>query len=300
MTDKEALARSVFGKDIEGFELDGTWLDRLDMGFDFEDILGDVPDTASPADGLVPQVADDLALELAGELAGTVPDFATVQPFAPGDDDAHLPGMPALLGAFAVGVQPSLEPTPLDTLEPELYAMVPQAPAMPAVPTAVYDAYAPAPAVVAAPAHAHDAYAASYAVPAPPAPTSSSRAAVAPAPRTATATRTPARSVMSRAAAAAAAVSGRLRIVRYGDAAGESLSRAERVARYRLKRKSRVFGKTIRYASRKAYAEVRPRIKGRFAKKEELEAWRAAEVAMRAGGGMHEAGHGHMLVVPVM
>lgn len=74
-----------------------------------------------------------------------------------------------------------------------------------------------------------------------------------------------------------------VRIVRYGDAAGESLSRAERVARYREKRKNRRFEKTIRYASRKAYAEVRPRIKGRFAKKEELEAWRQAEAAMKGG-----------------
>jgi hypothetical protein len=85
-------------------------------------------------------------------------------------------------------------------------------------------------------------------------------------------------------AAAAAAGSASVRIVRYGDAAGESLSRAERVARYREKRKNRKFEKTIRYASRKAYAEVRPRIKGRFAKKEELEAWREAEAAMKAAG----------------
>lgn len=38
--------------------------------------------------------------------------------------------------------------------------------------------------------------------------------------------------------------------------------------RYREKRKSRKFEKTVRYASRKAYAEVRPRVKGRFAKKD--------------------------------
>jgi hypothetical protein len=81
------------------------------------------------------------------------------------------------------------------------------------------------------------------------------------------------------------AQSGPVRIVRYGDAAGETLSRAERVARYREKRKNRRFEKTIRYASRKAYAEVRPRIKGRFAKKEEVEAWKQAEVAMKGGPG---------------
>ncbi|CAA6672212.1 unnamed protein product [Spirodela intermedia] len=39
--------------------------------------------------------------------------------------------------------------------------------------------------------------------------------------------------------------------------------------RYREKRKNRKFEKTIRYASRKAYAETRPRIKGRFAKRTE-------------------------------
>jgi hypothetical protein len=43
--------------------------------------------------------------------------------------------------------------------------------------------------------------------------------------------------------------------------------REARVLRYREKRKNRKFEKTIRYASRKAYAETRPRIKGRFAKR---------------------------------
>ncbi|KAL5207485.1 hypothetical protein ABZP36_031920 [Zizania latifolia] len=43
--------------------------------------------------------------------------------------------------------------------------------------------------------------------------------------------------------------------------------REARLMRYREKRKNRRFVKTIRYASRKAYAETRPRIKGRFAKR---------------------------------
>ncbi|KAF5456272.1 hypothetical protein F2P56_025772 [Juglans regia] len=47
--------------------------------------------------------------------------------------------------------------------------------------------------------------------------------------------------------------------------------REARVLRYREKRKNRKFEKTIRYASRKAYAETRPRIKGRFAKRTEIE-----------------------------
>ncbi len=48
--------------------------------------------------------------------------------------------------------------------------------------------------------------------------------------------------------------------------------RAARLMRYREKRKNRRFEKTIRYASRKAYAETRPRIKGRFAKRADHDA----------------------------
>lgn len=50
-----------------------------------------------------------------------------------------------------------------------------------------------------------------------------------------------------------------------------SADREARVLRYREKRKNRKFEKTIRYASRKAYAETRPRIKGRFAKRTGVE-----------------------------
>lgn len=49
------------------------------------------------------------------------------------------------------------------------------------------------------------------------------------------------------------------------------MDREARVMRYREKRKNRKFEKTIRYASRKAYAETRPRIKGRFAKRTEID-----------------------------
>ncbi|XP_068651882.1 zinc finger protein CONSTANS-LIKE 4-like [Aristolochia californica] len=56
-----------------------------------------------------------------------------------------------------------------------------------------------------------------------------------------------------------------------GSAQLSGLDREARVLRYREKRKNRKFEKTIRYASRKAYAETRPRIKGRFAKRTELE-----------------------------
>ncbi|XP_057767259.1 zinc finger protein CONSTANS-LIKE 5-like [Salvia miltiorrhiza] len=47
--------------------------------------------------------------------------------------------------------------------------------------------------------------------------------------------------------------------------------REARVLRYKEKRKNRKFEKTIRYASRKAYAETRPRVKGRFAKRTDSE-----------------------------
>lgn len=49
------------------------------------------------------------------------------------------------------------------------------------------------------------------------------------------------------------------------------MDREARVLRYREKRKNRKFEKTIRYASRKAYAETRPRIKGRFAKRTDVD-----------------------------
>lgn len=49
----------------------------------------------------------------------------------------------------------------------------------------------------------------------------------------------------------------------------QPLAREACVMRYKEKRKNRKFEKTIRYASRKAYAESRPRIKGRFAKRSE-------------------------------
>ncbi|KAL7605840.1 hypothetical protein Lser_V15G20419 [Lactuca serriola] len=45
------------------------------------------------------------------------------------------------------------------------------------------------------------------------------------------------------------------------------IDRKARVLRYMEKKKRRKFEKRIRYESRKAYAEIRPRIKGRFAKR---------------------------------
>lgn len=56
------------------------------------------------------------------------------------------------------------------------------------------------------------------------------------------------------------------------------MDREARVLRYREKKKTRKFEKTIRYASRKAYAETRPRIKGRFAKRTDADAEVEVEV----------------------
>ncbi|KQK18616.1 zinc finger protein HD1 [Brachypodium distachyon] len=50
-----------------------------------------------------------------------------------------------------------------------------------------------------------------------------------------------------------------------------SMDREARVLRYKEKKKTRKFEKTTRYATRKAYAEARPRIKGRFAKRSDAE-----------------------------
>ncbi|XP_015883091.3 zinc finger protein CONSTANS-LIKE 2 [Ziziphus jujuba] len=50
-----------------------------------------------------------------------------------------------------------------------------------------------------------------------------------------------------------------------------STNREAKVLKYREKRKARKFEKKIRYASRKAYAETRPRVKGRFARRTDIE-----------------------------
>lgn len=47
------------------------------------------------------------------------------------------------------------------------------------------------------------------------------------------------------------------------------MTREQRIARYRMKRARRNFSKKVRYQSRKAYADIRPRIKGRFVSPEE-------------------------------
>ncbi|KAG6514772.1 zinc finger protein HD1-like [Zingiber officinale] len=49
------------------------------------------------------------------------------------------------------------------------------------------------------------------------------------------------------------------------------MDREAKVLKYREKRRTRKFEKTIRYELRKTYAEMRPRIKGRFAKQSDAE-----------------------------
>jgi hypothetical protein len=291
----------------QGFELDATWLDRLDMGFDFADILDDAPSSFS-ADGLVPTISDAEGGLPSSDLEAAVPSFDEQQfPALSGfDDDSFfplpeldLPDLPSAappaqqqqaavapkqeaVEAFAAvpAMVPQQQQVQQQQLEPQVPAMT-----MPMQQQVQYheqhycQQQQPQPWMVP-----------SYAPAAP---------AVAPVAVPAVASAA-ARTITLRSGASSAATAGGSRIVKYGDAAGESLSRAERVARYREKRKNRRFEKTIRYASRKAYAEVRPRIKGRFAKKEEVEAWRAAEVAMKAAAGGMAAAFKQEAVVPVL
>ena len=68
---------------------------------------------------------------------------------------------------------------------------------------------------------------------------------------------------------AASAVPGDAAAAANGSASGgadPAVDREAKVMRYKEKRKRRRYEKQIRYASRKAYAEMRPRVKGRFAK----------------------------------
>ncbi|OWM65184.1 zinc finger protein CONSTANS-like [Punica granatum] len=51
----------------------------------------------------------------------------------------------------------------------------------------------------------------------------------------------------------------------------QMMNREAKVLRYKEKKKARKYEKKVRYASRKAYAESRPRVKGRFASKLDIE-----------------------------
>lgn len=279
------------------------------MGFDFADILSDAP-SMSGADGLVPTISD-ADNTLAGDLEPVVPTFDEQQFSLAGfDDDAQfalpeldfpdLPAAPAQQHHNAQQQQPAAQTYSVPAMVPTITQQYQQqqqqvqqqyqqqqqrqqaAVKVEQQQRALYVPSLPEPAAVVpsmVPAFA----------PAAPAPVVAAPATVAASLRSS-----------SSSGGSAGGRSAGIRIVKYGDAAGESLSRAERVARYREKRKNRRFEKTIRYASRKAYAEVRPRIKGRFAKKEEVEAWRAAEQAMKASAGSGAASFNADMVVPVL
>ncbi|CAN6247881.1 unnamed protein product [Urochloa humidicola] len=59
-----------------------------------------------------------------------------------------------------------------------------------------------------------------------------------------------------------------------------SMEREAKLMRYKEKRKRRCYEKQIRYASRKAYAEMRPRVRGRFAKVPEASTPRQPTLSM--------------------
>uniref|UniRef100_A0A0E0IWG6 CCT domain-containing protein n=1 Tax=Oryza nivara TaxID=4536 RepID=A0A0E0IWG6_ORYNI len=85
------------------------------------------------------------------------------------------------------------------------------------------------------------------------------------------------------AAAAAVVANGGLS----GGGGDPAMDREAKVMRYKEKRKRRRYEKQIRYASRKAYAEMRPRVKGRFAKVPdgELDGATLPPPSSAAGGG---------------
>jgi hypothetical protein len=242
----------------QGFEFDSTWLDRLDMGLDFSDIL------TENSDGMVPV----LDMPSSPVLGGSAAAAAAAVPAMDGNlfnsiyQDLQVPSLSDSF-PFAAPLVPESA-----AVTSSAAAAVPQALDVPQVPLPTYHHQQQQQAPVAAP-------------PAALAPAAAAPAVVA--------------SLMPAGSTDMATSSGRNES--FTMASGDNLTRAERVARYREKRKHRKFEKTIRYASRKAYAEVRPRIKGRFAKKEEVQAFRAAQVAMHQNTpGMH-LGAG---MVPVM
>ncbi|KAG2445147.1 hypothetical protein HYH02_008615 [Chlamydomonas schloesseri] len=238
--DEFAFAAPATFKEIKDkLEFEALDLDNnwLDMGFDFTDILSDGPSDV----GLVPTF--DAAAEAADAVADAiVPTFEEEQPQLQQQELVELAPAPeesAVSRKRAAAEEAAEEPAAkAPALTPQALLQA-QAAAFQAVPQASALFFQPQ--MLAALPH----------LPLLQQPILSAAA--------------PAAAPKSGSAAASAAL-----------AAGANLTREQRVARYREKRKNRSFAKTIRYASRKAYAEIRPRIKGRFAKKEEIEAWKAA------------------------
>lgn len=284
---KDALAKSIWGN--EGFEMDANaWLDRLDMGFDFSDILGSEDAGSPPTDNLVPTLSTACmggaagagqwdAEEITTVLQPAGKHVSTCQQGSKPDDESSLMDFPAVpnvldleldlgphdVGEEAVATVPEHMQDAIDQLNPVMLRTSEPLPGLGMVPLPPVQVVAPLMPV---------------------------KLAVPTAGEVQTILARTTRASLRAPVASFGADSMSLWGHTYGTADGETLTREERVARYREKRLTRKFQKTIRYASRKAYAEVRPRIKGRFAKREEVEAWRAAEAAMAAGAAVVAGG----------
>lgn len=206
--DAKSLLGKEFEQDLDIFDMDPTWLDRLDMGFDEL--------TQSILDGVVPE-ADF---------------FKDTSKESPAKPAAHVP---AQIDSPAVAVVPPPVPAQAPCQVDETPMMSMQHPPVPSAPVAVHQQHIMVPSMPEwMPFRDPEPLDVSSFIP-------PSLRPVDP------------QTLLERAA-----------------------DRQVRLARYREKKKNRQFKKTIRYASRKAYAEVRPRVKGRFARKEEVEAMRAA------------------------
>lgn len=327
--DRQALAKTLWGKEFDALDMDNTWLDRLDMGLDFnelltEDLQGGGAGAFNDADGLVPCLSADNSSPTAAQLeqqlsaspargAGkqqqhdaaalaTLERQTTDEFFAALADDFAVPSLPSAHEA-APAVVPMAPPMVHHYAPQQMMGMVHAYPQqMMYVPTnntmpmqmapmqqqQQLNAYAPAAAAAApAPLAKRQRLSAARDVES----DDDSDDDWCQEEEMATAVPASGRLGASRSASAAAALTAAAlpasaaALAAPGAAASviDNLTREQRVARYREKRKNRQFKKTIRYASRKAYAEVRPRIKGRFATKQEIEAWKAAERAMAAG-----------------
>lgn len=313
---------------LQGFELDNSWLDRLDMGFDFSDILSD-----SPADGLVPVLPEaDVPTSAAAAAAAATAPATTTLPGSPGllqsiYDDMQVPSLPDMLpSAAALVAEFNKHSAPQQLYVPDLplqmvpdIAVVPTPPVLPMMvstaPVMPMVAVAPPPPTSVATAsemsvpssissrgyHSHHHAEASLAPPdnltraervarcaeaagqggpgfqQPPMQQQLQQQSVARAILLCTMAATASLLCSTRRRHTRAQAMQYILLCLWPDHLARLLH-----TRYREKRKRRKFEKTIRYASRKAYAEVRPRIKGRFAKREEVQAWQAAQVAMHA------------------
>ncbi|GFR42259.1 hypothetical protein Agub_g3154 [Astrephomene gubernaculifera] len=242
---------------FESLELDNAW---LDMGFDFSDILSDAPSDA----GLVPTLDADAADAAADAL---VPSFTE--------------DFPTAEAATIAPAEPSKKRRTADASEEQPASKVPTLPSKEAPPQLPQ----PQPLLPAQPHHILanplPQTASSLFFPMPSAASQqqllSSSSSFVQQPAVAVPMPTAVHQHQPPSATATASTKNSATLpYQAALAAGLNLTREQRVARYREKRKNRKFEKTIRYASRKAYAEIRPRIKGRFARKEEIEAWKAA------------------------